>query len=66
MNISHSEIDGNAELWGLINFVKTNPEPFKSLNGDTIKYMRGSRWIQTTDGNDNISFDKLNKGELEE
>ena len=36
MNISHSEIDGNAELWGLINFVKTNPEPFKSLNGDEI------------------------------
>ena len=36
MNMSHSEIDGNAELWGLINFVKTNPEPFKSLNGDEI------------------------------
>ena len=36
---------------------------FKSLNGDTIRYMRGARWIQTTDGNDNISFDELNKDE---
>jgi len=36
MDISHSEIDGNAELWGLLNFVKTNPEPFRTLNGDEI------------------------------
>ena len=34
--LSHSEIDGNAELCGLINFVKTNPEPFRSLNGDEV------------------------------
>jgi len=34
--LSHSEVDGNAELWGLINFVKNNPAPFKSLNGDEI------------------------------
>ena len=36
MDISHSEIDGNAELWGLLNFVKTNPEPFRILNGDEV------------------------------
>ena len=36
MDISHSEIDGNAELWGLLNFVKTNPAPFKELNGDEV------------------------------
>ena len=36
MDISHSEIDGNAELWGLLNFVKTNPEPFRMLNGDEV------------------------------
>ena len=36
MDISHSEIDGNAELWGLLNFVKTNPEPFRMLNGDGV------------------------------
>ena len=36
MDISHSEIDGNAELWGLLNFVKTNPEPFRELTGDEV------------------------------
>lgn len=45
------------------NSINNDAKLFKSLNGDTIKYMRGSRWIQTTDGNDNISFDKLNKDE---
>ena len=35
-DLSHSENDGNAELWGLINFVKTNPAPFRALNGDEI------------------------------
>ena len=35
-DLSHSENDGNAELWGLINFVKTNPVPFRALNGDEV------------------------------
>jgi len=34
--LSHSEIDGNAELFGLVSFVKTNPEPFRELNGDEV------------------------------
>ena len=34
--LSHSEIDGTAALCGLINFVKTNPEPFRALNGDEV------------------------------
>ena len=34
--LSHSEVDGNAELWGLINFVKNNPSPFRALSGDEI------------------------------
>jgi len=34
--LSHSEIDGNAELFGLVSFVKTNPEPFRALNGDEV------------------------------
>ena len=34
--LSHSEIDGNVEICGLINFVKTNPEPFRALNGDEV------------------------------
>ena len=36
MDISPSEIDGNAELWGLLNFVKTNPAPFRTLTGDEV------------------------------
>ena len=35
-DLSRSENDGNAELWGLMNFVKTNPAPFKILNGDEL------------------------------
>ena len=34
--LSHSEIDGNAELFGLVSFVKTNPEPFRALNEDEV------------------------------
>ena len=34
--LSHSEIDGNAELFGLLSFVKTNPEPFRALNEDEV------------------------------
>ena len=35
-DLSRSENDGNAELWGLMNFVKTNHAPFKILNGDEL------------------------------
>ena len=34
--LSHSEIDGNAELCGLLSFVKINPEPFRALNEDEV------------------------------
>ena len=33
------------------------------IAGTTIKYITKPLWIQTTDGNDNISFDDLNKDE---
>lgn len=32
-------------------------------NTKTFKYITGAKWVQTTDGNDNISFDNLNKDE---
>ena len=32
-------------------------------NAKTFKYLTGARWVQTTDGNDNISFDNLNTDE---
>lgn len=38
---------------------------FKNVasNAETIKYERGNMWVQTTDGNDNISFEHLNTDE---
>jgi len=35
-DLSPSENDGNAELFGLLSFVKINPEPFNALNGDEV------------------------------
>jgi|APSaa5957512493_1039668.scaffolds.fasta_scaffold24157_2 glycosyltransferase involved in cell wall biosynthesis len=45
------------------NYICNDIELFKGLAGldITIKYLLGQRWVQTTDGGDNISFNNLNK-----
>ena len=47
------------------NWINNDIAVFKRLNriGTSIKYITKQLWIQTTDGNDNISFDDLNKDE---
>jgi glycosyltransferase involved in cell wall biosynthesis len=45
------------------NNINNDLELFRSLirSKATIKYILGQRWIQTTSGGDNISFDNLNR-----
>lgn len=72
-----SQFDGRDFQLGQVIFKKTQvtfPET-DHINNDiilikrvaeklkTIKYMKGFRWVQTTNGNDNISFPELNKDE---
>ena len=47
------------------NHINNDVQLFRELgNKDTtIKYIPGQRWVQTTAGGDNISFDNLNKDE---
>ena len=47
------------------NNIKNDFELFCNIanNTKTFKYLIGPRWVQTTDGNDNISFDNLNTDE---
>ena len=45
------------------NHLSNDLKLFKDVvyNSQTIKYERGKAWVQTVDGNDNISFTNLNK-----
>jgi len=47
------------------NNIENDYELFRNIanNAKTFKYLIGARWVQTTDGNDNISFDNLNTDE---
>ena len=43
--------------WPTGNDIENDKRLFESFYNGTIKCMSGHRWVQTTDGNDNISFE---------
>ena len=43
--------------WPTGNDIENDKRLFESFHDGTIKCMSGHRWVQTTDGNDNISFE---------